>query len=89
MLQEFELPFDTEISALDDDPTLFDPEPDWFGDLALATNEHHEHDGLGLRSVVDEPEALSKAWKRTTREEHFSSGAQRFKIRKRKRSRAA
>jgi len=66
MLHKFELPFESEILALEDDPALFDADPEWVGDLERPTREEDEYDGIGIRSVIQHPEALSKAWKRTT-----------------------
>lgn len=63
-LSEFELP------AFDDDPALFDPSPEWFipGMKPSPREEVEESDGLGLRSLLEQPEALSKAWRTTGRQ---------------------
>ena len=37
MLHKFELPFESEILALEDDPALFDADPEWVGDLERTT----------------------------------------------------
>ena len=54
-----------EILALDDDPGLFDPSPEWFvPGLKLSPREDEtDNDGLGLRSLIEKPEALAKAWR--------------------------
>lgn len=62
-----------EIPALDDDPTLFDPSPEWFVpglEPSARDDEEDEVDGLGLRSLIEKPEALAKAWRATGRERH-------------------
>jgi hypothetical protein len=89
MLHKFDVPFESEILALDEDLALFDPDPDWVGELDLSMRDVDDaYDSLGLRAVVKHPEVLSKAWKRTTRDEAFA-GATRSKMRRRKRPRAA
>ncbi len=65
MLLKSELPFASDIPVLDDDPALFDPDPDWADDFGLAALEDDDLGDLGLRAVIERPEALSKAWKHT------------------------
>jgi hypothetical protein len=69
MLRRSELPLLSELPAIDDDPALFDPSPEWFvPGLKPALREDEEedgNDGLGFRSLLDQPEALSTAWRST------------------------
>jgi hypothetical protein len=69
MLRRSELPFLSEPPAFEDDPALFDPSPEWFvPGLKPALREDEEevdNDGLGFRSLIEQPEALSKAWRTT------------------------
>jgi len=83
MLRRSELPPLPEVPALDDDPALFDPSPEWFvpGLKPLLREEAEtEEDGLGLRSLLEQPEALSKAWRHTSREQS-ADRARRAKLR--------
>ena len=70
MLRRPELPPISELPAFDDDPALFDPSPEWFvPGLKLSLREDEgEDEGLGLRSLIEQPEALSKAWRTTGRD---------------------
>ncbi len=71
MLRRSELPLLSELPAVEDDPALFDPSPEWFvPGLRPSTlrEDDEEDDGLGLRSLIEEPEVLSKAWRTTGRE---------------------
>jgi hypothetical protein len=56
-----------EALAIDDDLGLFDPSPEWFvAGLRLSSREDEiQEDGLGLRSLIEKPEALAKAWRTT------------------------
>ncbi len=68
MLRRPELPLLSELPAFEDDPALFDPSPEWFvPGLKPSLREDEEDDGLGLRSLIEQPEALSKAWRTTGR----------------------
>ncbi len=54
-----------EVLACDDDPGLFDPSPEWFVP-GLKPSSHEDEAGddtLGLRSLIERPEALAKAWR--------------------------
>lgn len=55
----------SEVLALDDDPGLFDPSPEWFvpGLKLPSRDDETEDDGLGIRSLIEKPEALAKAWR--------------------------
>jgi hypothetical protein len=65
-----ELPLLLELPAFEDDPALFDPSPEWFvPGLKLSPREDEEaDDGLGLRSLIEQPEVVSKAWRTTGRD---------------------
>jgi hypothetical protein len=69
MLRRFELPLLSELPAFDDDPALFDPSPEWFVPglrASLGEDENDDDDdGLGFRLLIEQPEALSKAWRTT------------------------
>ena len=69
MLRRPELPILPELPAFEDDPALFDPSPEWFvpGLKPSLREDAEEDDGLGLRSLIERPEALSKAWRTTGR----------------------
>ena len=71
MLRRSELPLLSELPAFDDDPALFDPSPEWFVPglkASLGEDEDDDDDGLGFRSLIERPEALSKAWRTTGRD---------------------
>ena len=70
MLRRPELPPLSELPAFEDDPALFDPSPEWFvpGLKPSLREDEEEDDGLGLRSLIEQPEALSKAWRTTGRD---------------------
>jgi hypothetical protein len=69
MLRRSELPLLSELPAFDDDPALFDPSPEWFipglKPSLCEDDEEDDDDGLGFRSLIEKPEALSKAWRTT------------------------
>ena len=70
MLRRPELPPLSELPAFEEDPALFDPSPEWFVPAlkpSLRENEE-EDDTLGLRSLIERPEVLSKAWRATGRD---------------------
>ena len=73
MLRHSEPPLLPELSELpdvEDDPALFDPSPEWFvpGLKPSLRDDDHDDDGHLLRSLLDRPEALSKAWRAAMRE---------------------
>ena len=71
MLRRSQLPPLSELPTFEDDPALFDPSPEWFLPglkPSLREDAEEEDDGLGLRSLLEQPEALSKAWRTTGRE---------------------
>lgn len=70
MLRRPELPSLSELPAFEDDPALFDPAPEWFvaGLKPPLREDEEEDEGLGLRSLIEQPEALSKAWRTTGRD---------------------
>ena len=70
MLRRPELPSLSELPAFEDDPALFDPSPEWFvpGLKPALRKDEEEEDPLGLRSLIEQPEALSKAWRTTGRD---------------------
>lgn len=71
MLRRPELSPLSELPAFDDDPALFDPSPEWFVPGLRASLRDDElkddDDGLGFRSLIEQPDALSKAWRTTAR----------------------
>lgn len=84
MLRQPELPPVSELPAFEDDPVLFDPSPEWFvPGLKPFAREDDEDTGLGLRTLFEQPEALSKAWRTTGR---GSGRARRAKARRSVRS---
>ena len=58
-------------------PHSFNPSPEWFvpglKPSLREDDEQDDDDGLGFRSLIEQPAALSKAW-RTTGEERSGSG---------------
>lgn len=65
-----ELPDASEIPSMDDDPAFFDPAPEWFVDgLTPLRGEPPEDDDddLGLRAILERPEALARAWQASGR----------------------
>ena len=68
MLRRPELPLVSELPLFEDDPALLDPSPEWFVPglkPSLREDEGDDVDGLGFRSLIEKPEALSKAWRTT------------------------
>ena len=91
MLRQSELPPLSELPAFDDDPALFDPSPEWFVPglkPSLGEDDEADDEGLGFRSLIEKPEALSKAW-RTTGSERSGSRVRRAKRRHRRSPRAS
>jgi hypothetical protein len=82
MLRPSELRFLSELPAFQDDPALFHPSPAWFvPGLKRPLREDEEGDDwLGLRSLMEQPEALSEAW-RTTGRERSGNRERRAKLR--------
>jgi hypothetical protein len=71
MFRQTELPSLSELLSVDDDPALFDPTPEWFvPGLTPLRGEapEDEDDDLGLRAILERPEALAKAWRASGRE---------------------
>jgi len=70
MLRRSELELLSELPVLEDDPAVFDPCPEWFvpGVKPSLREGAEEDEGLGLRSLLERPEVLSKAWRTTGRE---------------------
>lgn len=51
-------------------PALFDPSPEWFLPglkpfLGEEEADESDEDDLGFRALLDEPEALARAWRAT------------------------
>jgi hypothetical protein len=89
MFRQSELPSLSEVPSLDDDPALFDPTPEWFvPGLTPLRGEAPEEadDDLGLRAILERPEALAKAWQAGGRERRSKRGV-RPKNRRSRRSR--
>jgi hypothetical protein len=71
MLRRSELPALSELPAFEEDPAPFDPFPEQFvlrHKPSLREDAEEQDEGLGLRSLIERPEALSKAWRTTGRE---------------------
>jgi hypothetical protein len=52
----------TPVEVLDDDPLLFDAPAEWLiADTKLAKNDP-EDDELGLFSLIERPELISRSW---------------------------
>ena len=53
-----------EMPSVDDDPELFDPTPEWFvpGLTPMRGEMPEEDDEVGLRAILERPDALAKAW---------------------------
>ncbi|HRG99517.1 MAG TPA: hypothetical protein PLR99_24890 [Polyangiaceae bacterium] len=58
-----------EFPAVEEDPALFDPSPEWFvPGLGSSLREDTLDDaGLGFRALIERRDALSKAWRAATR----------------------
>lgn len=84
MLRRFELPLPSELPSYEDDPALFDPSPEWFVPGLKASHREDEDDELdgGFRSLVERPEAMTRAWCTARRERS------RYRIRSAKRRHA-
>ena len=95
MLRQSQLPLLSELPAFDDDPALFDPSPEWFvpglKPSLRENDEEDDDDGLGFRSLIEQPEALSKALRTTDGERSGSRvhGARRHHAGRSPRSSAA
>lgn len=77
MLRRSELPLLSDLPSFEDDPAMFDPSPEWFVPglkPALREDDEEHDDGLGLRSLIEQPEALAEAWETTRRERSRSRG---------------
>ncbi len=75
MLRRSELPSLSDIPSVDDDPALFDPTPEWFvPGLTPMRGEAPEEDDdeLGLRAILERPEALTQAWQASGRERRLA-----------------
>jgi hypothetical protein len=75
MLRRSELPSLSDIPSVDEDPALFDPTPEWFvPGLTPLRGEAQEPDDdeLGLRAILERPEALTKAWQASGRERRIA-----------------
>jgi hypothetical protein len=88
MLRRSESPIFSLLPALGDDPALFDPSPEWSvrGLGPSLRKDMEDDDGLGFRSLIEQPEALLKAW-RTAAGERSVHRAPRAKLRHARRSR--
>jgi hypothetical protein len=78
----------SELPSLQDDPALFDPSPEWFvPGLKRSLHKYTEEadDGLGPRTLLEQTEALSKAW-RTTGGELAGNRVRGAKLRRAERS---
>ena len=62
MLRYGELPLVSELPAVDDDHAPFDLSPEW---LASSPHGDEDDDALGLRVAIEEPETVSRPWRRT------------------------
>lgn len=63
MLRPAELPLPPDLLSIEDDAALFDASPEWMFPAAMrARSEERDDDGLGLRSLLERPEALAHGW---------------------------
>ena len=65
VLRQTTLPPLSELMAIEEDALLSDPSPDWSGPALKSLYEADDEDaddGLGFRSLLEHPEALSEAW---------------------------
>lgn len=61
-------PPDVDVTSLDEDPAMFDPAPEWFiSGLRPSVRHDADAEGLGLRSLIDQPDLGSRAWRRNAR----------------------
>ncbi len=62
MLRPSEIPLLPDLLSIDEDAAL-DASPEWFvPELMHLRREEREDDGLGLRSLLERPEALASSW---------------------------
>jgi hypothetical protein len=50
------------LPVMDDDPALFDGPPEWLVPGLRAAMREAEHDGLGLRSLIERAEVPPRPW---------------------------
>lgn len=70
MLRRPEHPLHDEIPALEDDVALFEPSPEWLVPGLRSSGREDDlddDDALGFRSLLEEPDVVSKAWRSTER----------------------
>ncbi len=80
MSRRSDLPEPSEIPSVDDEPAFFDPAPEWFvpGVKPLRGEAPEpEDDDLGLRAILESPEALARAWQASGPERRKRRGARR------------
>lgn len=87
MLRQSETTLLAELAAFEEDPALFDPSPVWSvpGLRPSLREDEEDGDGLGLRSLLERPESLSKVW-RTPARTWSENRARRSKLRHSRRS---
>lgn len=56
-----------EFPAVEEDPALFDPSPEWFVPGLGSRGDAPDDAALGFRSLIERRDALSKAWRAATR----------------------
>ena len=75
MFARFELP------VMDDDPVVFDGPPEWLVPGLGSAMRQAEHDGLGLRSLIEHAEVPPRPWPTAGRSR---SGRRRTRVRARR-----
>ena len=62
LLRPSELPSLSALVAVDEDGFLIEPSPAW----SLHDDKEDDLDGPSFRSLIEDPEVLSRAWKATS-----------------------
>jgi hypothetical protein len=69
------------LPVMDDDPVLFDGPPEWLVPGLRSAMHEAEHDGLGLRSLIERAEVPPRPWP-TSRRSRGSSRAASARVRR-------
>lgn len=65
----------SELPLLEDQADLFDDLPDLLASGLLPKRSDADDEGIGLRSLLDQPDALSHAWRATTQKQKARRGS--------------
>ena len=52
----------SELSIIDDDPVVLDGPPEWLVPGLRSAMRETEHDGLGLRSLIERADVTRRPW---------------------------